>query len=517
VSDQPDSQHTRAQLDRSFLSGIAWTGAAKAVTQVLSWSATIFVARLLTPADYGVVAMATVVLGVIQLLSEFGVGTALVTRRDLSEQQVAQIGGFAVGVGILLMLIAFVLAKPIANFNNDARVAPVVAVLGVSFLISSFRTVPSSLLMRDLEFRKLAAIESIEAVFMTALTFGLAFGGLGYWALVLGQTISRAIGTMLAMFARRHRLAPPMPLAPIANELRFGGHVVASRVGWYVYNNADIGLVGRMLGTVALGSYSFAANLASIPVDRVYQLYSRVSGAVIARAQTDPASVRRYLLRITEAMSIASFPLAIGMGLVADSFAAVVLGNNWMGVVPVLRMLAIAAALRSLDPILAQVLISTGHPQKNARTMIRAAFAMPVLFLIGSRWGPTGVASAWVLAYPFVVLVPQVLTALRVSDATVGSYVTALWPAASGCVVMAGIVLAVRWAAGDTLTPASLAIQVSAGAAGYTATLWLLHRDRILAIRDTLIRFVNKPQRLSDHFNVTSRRIGLAFVDLFRL
>jgi len=484
----PDPGHTakRAALDRSLLSGIVWTGAAKWTTQALSWASTLVLARLLTPRDYGIVGMAMVALGFVQLVSEFGVGTAIVRRRELTPRQIAQIGGFAVALGAFLMFLVIGIAKPLAALQDNEAVGPVTAVLGLSFLLNSFRTVPTALLERDLDFRTLAVVDGLQSLVQITLSFGLAWAGKGYWALVLGQVGARAFGAALVAIARPHRLRVPLPFAPIAAEVKFGGSVVASGLAWYLYSNADFALVGKLLGATALGAYTFGWTLSGIPLEKTNELVQRVSGAVISRTQQDTAGVRRYLLGITEGVSLLTFPLSVGLALVADVFVPVVLGTQWITAIPVLRVLSIAAALRSLDPLLAQLLFATGHARENAKTMILAAVTMPFLFYVGSKWGTIGVAATWLIAYPFVVLWRQVRSALLVTDTRLSLYLMAIWPAASSTAIMAAAVLTVRTAT-RTLPPAlSLALEVGAGAIAYFGALVIGHRDRVLAIRDAV-------------------------------
>lgn len=480
--------HTQQTLDRSLLTGIAWTGAAKWITQLLSWLSTIVVARLLTREDYGIAAMATLVLGFVQLINEFGIGAAIVQRRDMGEDEIARIGGFALVLGVGFAALAALLGKPVALFFGEPAVAGVMAVLGLTFIASSVRTVPYALLTRELRFKRIAVIETAEGLCLTLFTFGLALAGMGYWALVLGSVGAKTLGSLFAHLARPHPTRLPVPFASIAGAVRFGADVVRARIAWYVYSNADFAIVGRLLGKASLGAYSFGWTLASIPVDRIYALYQRVTGAVIARVQHDQAEVARYLVRITEGIALVSFPASVGLALVAGDFVHVVLGEQWLPAIGPLRFLALASAMRSLDPLLAQLLISTGHAKENARTMTFAVLLMPLLFVAGTRWGPTGVAVAWLAGHPVLVMSQQLHHALRISGVRLTEYARALWPAFSSTALMTAAVLAVMVAARQWPAVVRLAAAVSAGALVYGAVVLTLHRERIRAFRALLGR-----------------------------
>ncbi len=469
-------------LDRSLVSSIAWTGAAKWAVQVLSWACTVLVVRLLTPAQYGIFGMAAVVVGILQLACEFGVGAAIVQGPNLTREQAGRLSGFAVSLGVACWLVAAAIAGPVAEFFGEPALRAVVPVMGLTFFFGSFRTVPAAMLSRELRFRRLAAVETGEALCLTLTTVGLALAGYGYWSLVIGSLVSKVAGSTLAALASPQPIAIPLPFGPILRTVHFGAYVALSTLAWYAYSNADRAVVGRMLGEAALGAYAIGTTLASMPVDKISQLYQRVSEAVIARVQHDPVAVARYLLRITEGVAMVSFPLSIGMALVADQFVHVVLGPHWEPAILPLRLLAVAAALRSLDPLLAQLLIATGHASDNARSMTIAAIVMPVGFLLGAHWGLAGVAAVWLIGHPAVVMTRQVWCALRIADARLSDYLAALWPSASSAALMALAVLGTR-ALLDPATPPpiALAIAVSTGALAYTLALVVLHGQRVRA------------------------------------
>jgi O-antigen/teichoic acid export membrane protein len=331
--------------------------------------------------------------------------------------------------------------------------------------------------------------ETAEAVVLILLTLSMAAAGLRYWALIIGMVGARAVGAVLVNLLQPQRMALPVPFADIGRSVRFGAYVAVSSLAWYAYCNADRVVLGRLLGKVALGDYAVGFNLASAPLEKVTQLYQRVSAAVIARVQRDATEVARYLLRITEGVALVTFPISVGMALVAGEFVTVVLGDRWIEAVGPLRILSLAAAMRSLDPLLAQLLIATGNAKTNARSMLIAMVVLIPAFVVGAHWGVTGVALVWLVGHPAVVMSRQVWAALRVARTTLASYLLALWPAASSVAIMAAAVLAVRALFSGVESDAGmLLLQVGTGAATYTAALLVLHRRRLFAAKDFILR-----------------------------
>ncbi len=467
-------------LDRSLAHGIAWTGLAKGATQLLGWASTLIVARLLTPADYGLVGMASLIFWAILSLGEFGLGAAVIRRRDLPEAVIAQVNTVCVLFGIAAAAVVAALAGPLAVFFAAPALQNVVLVTSLTFLVSGFRTVPSALLQRDFFYRRLALNETGAAVILALSALALAVLGFGYWSLVLSQLLSSVVGTALMVRSRPHRFARPSGSA-IREVATMGGEVVAARFGWYAMFNADFLVAGKLLGQAPLGNYSFAWTLASLPVEKVSLLVTRVSLPVFSAVQDRAASLRRYLLAMSEGLALVTFPAAIGIGLLAEDVVRIALGPAWMGAVLPLQILAVVAPLRSVATLLPQLTTVLGETRFGMWHAAASAAIMGAGFAAGSRWGTAGIAAAWIALYPLVLL-PLLLRLLRRLECGLGTYFGALRPALLASGLMAAAVLAVgwQWPAGGGAA-LRLGVQISLGVAVYAGALWTFDRARVQA------------------------------------
>ena len=475
-------------LDRRLVQGIAWTGAVRWATQILSWAATFVVARLLTPTDYGLVGMAMIYVGLAQIVSEGGVCAAIVQQRDLNDEQVAELNGLAIMIGIVLFVVTLALAAPISWFFGEPQVYPVVLVLSSVFLIRGLQVVPRALLARDLDFRRLAWVDGLETVVLMAVTVLMALANFGYWSLAVGGIASSLFTTALSRKWRPHAIAFPRSITRVKRPVNFAWQVVTSQVAWYSYSNADFAVVGRMLGKAILGAYSFAWTIASIPVDRVSGMVSRVTPAFFAAVQHDPPALRRYLLNLTEGLAFATLPACIGLAVVAPEFVEVFLGHAWVAAIVPLRLLALYAAFRSIITPAPQILIAMGHSRQSMYFSLLAALVLPPAFVIGARWGAPGVAMVWILVYPVIAIGLFLRYAFRLIGMSMGQYLRALLPASLATAAMAAVVLVVRQLlpAGEPALP-RLLIEVFAGAAVYCTIVYLVHGDRLRAVQ-TLLR-----------------------------
>jgi PST family polysaccharide transporter len=468
-------------LDRSLLHGIAWTGGAKWAGQLLAWASALIVARLLSPEDYGLVGMASIYLGLITLVSEFGLGTTVIMLRDLRAEQVAQLNGLALVVGAGSFAVSCVAAILLGRFFHAPRLPVVVVAMSAGFLITAFKTVPLALLQRELRFRALALVDTAQAVVLSVTMIACAVLGLGYWTLVVGGLLSAALSTAATLALRRAAFAWPRRRS-LAHAMTFSGEVLVARLSWYWYSNADFVVAGRILGSAALGLYQIGWNLANIPIDKVTSLVGQVTPAVFAAVQQDHAALRRYLVRVTEGLALVTLPAALGLALVAPEFVPLTLGDKWQGAIVPLQLLALSAAFRAVTPMLPQVLIAVGKTRLSLQYGALCAVVLPTgFYLLGRRWGIVGIALIWVFVFPILVL-PAYRRVLQTIELPSREYLQALWPAASASLVMAAAVLAVKWTVGASVSrAASFSAQVVAGVVVYAATCLALHRGRLAA------------------------------------
>ncbi|MBA2244144.1 MAG: lipopolysaccharide biosynthesis protein [Gemmatimonadetes bacterium] len=468
------------QLDRSLIQGIAWTSAVKWGSQIVTWAVTLIVARILTPEDYGLVGMAAIYLGLVKLLSEFGLGTAVVTLRELSTRQVAQINGLALLIGVGSFGLSLLAAPALGRFFNAPQLPFVVVVMSLAFLVTAFRIVPHALLQRELRFKLLALMEGVEALVAATSTLLLAFFGFGYWALVLGPFLGVIVLTALTVFARPHWFAWPRRQA-LTNALTFSRHALVGALSWYMYSTADHVIIGRVLGQGALGLYAFGWTLAGVTVEKITALVGRVTPGFFSAVQTDLAALRRYLLTLTEGISMLTFPVALGLTLVAEDFVLLALGEKWAEMIPVLQLLAVFSAYRSITPLLVPVLNVRRETRFTMYNNLLALLVLPPAFYVGSRWGIEGIATTWIVMLPLIYL-PLYHRVFSRIELSTGRYLRALWPALSSSLLMGAAVLALS----RTLPPGmalalQLGLKVALGAAVYCLAMVVLHRERLRA------------------------------------
>lgn len=478
---------TGGQLDRALVSGLAWTGGVKWGAQLIRWLASLVIARHLHPSDYGIVGMALVYMELVQIVNEFGLSAAIVQNRSLDDDHISRLGGLGVLAGVVLFFVSCALAIPVSLFYDEPALRAVVIALSSKLIIDSLGMLPRALLARDLRFDVLAWTEGLSAAAMAGITLGCVLLGWGYWALVIGVLAGSVLTTGLSLACRPHRYSLPRRWHELRSSVRFGRDVLVSTLAWYSFSNADFVIVGRLFDKTAFGLYSFAWNVASVPVEKISALVGGVTPGVFSAVQRDLPAFRRYFVSITEALAVITMPLAVGLSLVADDFVHVVLGERWAGTVAPLRVLALLGGFRSLTTLLSQVMVATGNPHLSRRCSLIAAFVLPACFLVGSHWGPTGVAAGWLVGFPLTVLAFDYRYALRLIQLPVADYIRAIRPAVTSTGVMAVAVLTAEFLLPNAMPPAArLGIEVATGAIAYVAVMFVGHGARLRSFRAAL-------------------------------
>lgn len=474
-------------LDRSLVRSVAWTGAAKWSTQIVSWAALVVVARLLTPQDFGLVGMASVFLGFVGIVNEMGLGSAVVSIRDLSASEMAQANGLALGMGVLCFGVSCAMAVPIGWLFDAPALPPVVVALGITFVISSLKTVPAAIMQREFRFRFLAVTEACQAVVLAVIQCLLAWWGFRYWTIVLGEILALAVAT--AMVVSRQRVALALPrFSEMRRVVRFTTQLLVSRICWYVYSNADFVVVGKALGQTDLGHYKIAWNLSTSPLHKISELVNRVTPSVFSAVQREPEALRRYVSNIAGTLSLAVFPASLGLAIVADDLVRLALGPQWEASIVPLRLLSIFISFRVVSSVLAQVLTVTGDTRFGMWNGIFSVVLLPASFVVAVRWGTAGVAAAWIVAYPISV-VPMYFRVLRRIGLGFRGMGAAVIPSTVGSAIMCAAVLGARAVLpSDASTIVRLAIQIGVGAAAYGAVVFGLFGSKVRRLVGALRR-----------------------------
>jgi teichuronic acid exporter len=471
------------QLDHFLASGIAWTALCRWSAQIVSWAATFYAARLLLPSDYGLVSMAGIAIGLARLVEGFGLDAILVQDRTIAGDFQARLAGFVLGVGAALALIFVLVAPAVAGFFDEPQVTGIVRLMSVLLILDALQVVPRSLMQRSLRFGRLAVVTLVQLLVTSAVLVVSAAAGFGYWALVLNSLGGALAATFLLMLWAPHAIAFPRDLASLARPLLQGWRMLASRMAWYGYSSADQTIIGRVIGKDMLGAYSFALTFSTIAQDEVGSIVSRVAPGIFSAVQNRRDELRRYFLLLTEFLTIVSFPVSLGVALIADLMIPVILGDGWGATIVPLRLLCVYSAFIASQTLVSHVILWTGQFRVHMWLSILTLVTMPLALFAGAHQaGLPGVAWAWAVVFP-VTTAPAFYVAFRTIDIRLRDWLGALAPAAVSAALMIVLVIGMRIALSGRLSMLlEMIVAIGLGAVIYAASLWLLFRPRMRAM-----------------------------------
>lgn len=470
------------RLDHSLVSGMAWTAALRWPAQVISWVATAYAARQLAPGHYGLVSMAMIAIGLVRMVEDFGLDAILVQDRSIVGEQQARLAGFILATGVGLTVVFIALSHPIAAFFGEPQVAPIIMLLSLLCVADAVQVVPRAELQREMRFAHLAWAQFFQVIVTQGTLVAGAVLGWGVWALVFNTLAGAFAVTLLLLYWYPYPIRWPREVASLAQPLLQGWRVLASRIAYYAYSNADQVVVGKLLGKDSLGAYSFATTLSTTVSQEIASVVSRVVPGIFSAVQSRPEELRRYFLVLTELVAYVTLPVSLGLALTADYVVRIVLGPQWTAVVVPMQLLCIYAAFYTSQMLIGPLLMWTGQFRANMWCSVVAGIGLPLGFLVGTRWGLEGVAWSWSIVFPLVNL-PAMVIAFRTIRSGFGPWLMALAPAAVSCLGLAAALLGARAALpADASLPLSATAAVVAGAVGYLLVAGLLFHRRLLAM-----------------------------------
>jgi len=474
-------------LRRRLVEGVFWLTAVKVFSQVISWIITIYVIRILSPDDYGLMAMAGVYFSFILLFNEVGLGAAIVQKKDLNQEDRSNIAWAVLSLNLVLYALSFVAAPLVAAFYNEPRVTEVIRAISIIFVVRGFGMVPSSMMAREMIFSRPSLAELIANISAALATLWLAMEGFGVWSLVYGMILSEIVRNILYFLFYPWKPEFSFSFSNVKDLLHFGSKVAVARLVWYLYANMDLLIAGKILGKTQLGYYAIAVQFAFMPLDKMGSTISQVSFPAFSKVQDDPALLRRYFLKMVNLIAFASFPACWGIFLVAESVVPLLLSAKWLPAILPMQILSVVTAFRAIHLVNSPLEMAVGRPEITIRNFAIIVSVMAVSLLIGSSYGLDGLAYSW-LVCPVVSLFTTSIT-LKLIGLSLAAYFKVLRHPffGTGFMVLA-VLLAQKLVLIDHGLMAQAAGSAALGVASYFLYYLLFNREMFAEARRMLKR-----------------------------
>lgn len=439
--------------------------------RAVGFVSTIILARLLMPADFGLVAMAMLVIGALQVFAETGQRQAIVRLPDPTPEHYNAAWTFGILIGIAIAVLLALGAPIAARQFGDPRLSVVIWLLALRPLIQSFENIGLVELQRSLNFRRDLQIMLLGKLGGFIVTIVLAFALRNYWALIIGTLVQTALAVLLSYVFSSYR--PRLSLRRLRDLWSFSAWSLVTNIAIYMGERADQAVVAGKFDTTTMGAYSMSAEFGAMPTEELVVPPVRALFAVYSRVAHDLEALREHYLTALSFLAIVASSTATGIALVAADAVSVVLGPRWEAAGTLVPWFALSAGVLGIARSVNAVLLARGHAQVNAWRAAAFVVVLLPLALLGADWrGPEGAAIARLLAT--LVFAPvMLLLAVRLLDISLTRLLGALWRPLAAAAVMAGAVLTAHPTLPAT-PPLRLGIEIATGAAVYSATLLIL-------------------------------------------
>jgi O-antigen/teichoic acid export membrane protein len=461
-------------LHAPIIRALAWRSGSQIVAQLISWSATFLVIRLLSPADYGLFALTQPLLALLAMLGGEGIATALIREKQLDQGHVRRVFGLLILVNLALAIVQCLTAPIVAAWCRQPIIADLLRVQALAYLAVPATVLGRALLSRRMDFRS-QALASLAAAIMSASVGAIgALSGWGIWTLVaapLAMVVTRA---SLLTVAARLWLRPKFGWTGMDAIARFGIALTCSQLLWFGQVQADILIGGRWFDPHQLGLYTTALFLAQILTAKFMPAFNEVAYAGYAQAAGEggQAVATAFTGSVRMVMAIA-LPFYAGMALAAEPLVAVVLGDHWTGTAPMVRGLAVAMPWVTLQIMFSPVTNALGRPMHAVYGAAAGCLIMPAAFAVAAPYGVQGFAWAWILGFPLLAIFTAAIS-LPLIGLRPSTLVAAIAPTAGATLAMSAAIVIIRplLVAGDSLP--TLVATVMCGVTVYGLCLALL-------------------------------------------
>lgn len=434
----------RAPIRERVARSVGWMVWSRGVVQAVSLLSTLLVVRLLSPVDYGLVGLASLWIYALTLISDLGVGAAVVQFRDMEPGELNACFWLNMAIATAGYCMLLAAAPWIAAWFSTPALAPVLRVGALVLPVSALRMVPDSLLQRDLALERTSQAQLAATLATIPTVLGLAMAGAGVWALVAGMIVMPVVQTAATFLLVRWRPGLRIGGRRLGEVFHYGFASFGARVCRAVSLDADAFLLGKLAGATALGFYSMAKQLATLPLEKLVVLVMQVLSPMLAEQQDSREQMRRSVLRAIRFVAWVTFPIFGGFMVVAEDLVRVILTDKWLPATPVIVLLCAFSMVRALEMLLAPALMAAYRPRFVFRYQLALMAALVPAFWLGAlHGGAPGVALAWVTVYP-VVMVWMAREALRELHASFRSLWLELRSPVAVTAVMMLAVLAVR-------------------------------------------------------------------------
>ena len=478
---------TTSSLGKRTFRGFVSYGGATIVVRILGMVGSVFLARLIEPQAFGLVALCYLVLSVVSLLAPLGLAGALIQHRGDPDRASFQVFVVALLAGVIAFLTVNLAKQPIASFLGEPALVGVLPLLSLLILVEALDRVPDARMQKDLKFERLGSVLVASELTYYSVAISFASFGHGLWSLVYGALAKAAVATIVSWTLvgswgwLRWRGWDSQVMRSL---LRYGLQTVGGRAAYYFVLNVDNFVVGRQLGVQALGYYSKAFDFTTKSVDHVNKVLATVLFPSYSSIQDDLPRLSKAYLKGLQLLSSVTVPASMALFMLADRLVPVLFGPRWIPMVPILEALTFMSLVKPISSTTAAVFSAVGRPSYNMHAGIVVGVVMVAAILLLLPFGTVGVAISVAIAH-VVGLAFNVYQIGRVLPRTAAHMFRSVRPALLATVGMVGVLALAKRFIGPVEAMCgpvlSLVFLLAVGAGAYIGSMFVVGRPILTA------------------------------------
>jgi len=446
--------------------------------------------RLLTPSDYGLMAMAGVATNLAFILRDMGTAAAIIQKAELSQKEKSSVFWLNLAIGILLMLGLWALAPALSIFLSEGELTPILWTLALSFPIAASSAAHQALLERDSKFKLIAAVESSASVLALGVALMMAYSGYGVWSLVGQALIMTMITTLLLWKISSWRPSLMVDAQALKSVFAFSGSMAGYQLTSYVFRNADSLVIGRMLGAGVLGIYSLAYKLMLFPVQNISWIATRALFPVMSRMQNEKAGIFELCLKALVFVSFVTAPLMMGLSASSEVFVNAAFGSQWRPMAELIMPLAFVGYLQVIVGVTGPVFMALGKTRLLFMLAIANAVVHLAAYMAGAQVaGAIGVAYGYLIASALMAI-PTFILCARSTKGSNAKFIAALAPSIIGGALVYLVVKLIGFYLDIQDSHHMLATMIVVGGLLYITYSWLFQKTALQHVKSLVLKRV---------------------------
>lgn len=391
---------------RELISGTFYIGISKYAGILSQIVITAILARLLTPQDYGIITIAMIFIAFFNVLSDVGIGVAIIQRKDLTKTDFNHLFSITVYIGIVLAVIFFCMSKFISNIYDNSQLLYVCRLLSLLILFTCLKIVPMNLLYREKKFKYIAFTNFSVQILCGLAAIVTAYWGWGVYALVLSSILSSLLLCIIYSFKYHCHFNLKIDFSPIKKIYSYSIYNFAGAIFIFLIQNIDKLLVGKYIGTKQLGFYEKSFNLVFLPINNITFVITPVLHPLFSEFQNNLRELSNKYFKIVESLAYVSFPLSVFLYFASEEIILIFYGNQWITAIEPFKIMSISVSLLILDTTVGAIYNSANETKRGFFTMLIMS-AIMIIAICAAIFGWGTIVS---VAYAF--LIARMITTL---------------------------------------------------------------------------------------------------------